>query len=283
MTDTTEAAATPLRVSKDTRLCISLAARPSNHGTRFHNHLYLELGLDYLYKAFTTTDIEAAIGSVRALGIRGCSISMPFKEACLDLVDTVHDSAATIRSVNTIVITDGELESFNTDYLAIEQLLTDRGVPSTDPFVVCGSGGMAKAIVAVLHNGGFTSGTVVGRNEATGRALADRYGYAWEPRGGTLRPRLVINATPVGMAGGADAGALPLPPPVIDGAATILDVVAMPAVTPLVARARAGGKQVIAGVEVAAIQAAEQFVRYTGVRPTGEQVTAASAFARANP
>lgn len=39
MIDTTEAMATPLRISKDTRLCISLAARPSNHGTRCHNHL----------------------------------------------------------------------------------------------------------------------------------------------------------------------------------------------------------------------------------------------------
>lgn len=49
-------------LSKDTRLCISLAARPSNIGTRFHNHLYDELGLDFIYKAFTTTDIAGAIG-----------------------------------------------------------------------------------------------------------------------------------------------------------------------------------------------------------------------------
>ena len=46
-------------LSKDTRLCISLAARPSNIGTRFHNYLYEVLGLDYVYKAFTTTDIAA--------------------------------------------------------------------------------------------------------------------------------------------------------------------------------------------------------------------------------
>ena len=59
------------QLTKDTRLCISLAARPSNIGTRFHNYLYDELGLDFIYKAFTTTDIAAAIGGVRALGIRG--------------------------------------------------------------------------------------------------------------------------------------------------------------------------------------------------------------------
>lgn len=45
--------------------------------------------------------------------------------------------------------------------------------------------------------------------------------------------------------------------------------------------ARAAGKQVITGAEVIALQAAEQFERYTGVRPTAEQVAAASAFSRA--
>ena len=56
---------------KDMQLCISLAARPSNIGTRFHNFLYDELGLDYVYKAFTTTDLPGAVAGIRALGIRG--------------------------------------------------------------------------------------------------------------------------------------------------------------------------------------------------------------------
>ena len=50
----------PRPITKDTTLCMSLAARPSNFGTRFHNYLYEALNLDYLYKAFTTTDIAAA-------------------------------------------------------------------------------------------------------------------------------------------------------------------------------------------------------------------------------
>jgi shikimate 5-dehydrogenase len=60
-----------------------------------------------------------------------------------------------------------------------------------------------------------------------------------------------------------------------------LDVVALPALTPLVRRARAQGKQVITGPEVIALQALEQFVLYTGVRPTDDQVRRASEFSRA--
>ena len=103
-------------LNKDTTLCISLAARPSNIGTRFHNYLYDQLGIDFIYKAFTTTDIAAAIGGVRALGIRGCSVSMPFKEDVLRLVDEIEQSALAIQSVKTIVNDDGVLTASNTDY-----------------------------------------------------------------------------------------------------------------------------------------------------------------------
>src|ERR1700755_482769 len=101
-------------LNKDTRLCISLAGRPSNIGTRFHNHLYDVFGLDFIYKAFTTTDIVAGIGAVRALGIRACSVSMPFKEDVIALVDEIEPSARAIHSVNTIVNDGGVLTACNT-------------------------------------------------------------------------------------------------------------------------------------------------------------------------
>ena len=56
-----------LYLNKDTQLCMSLAARPGNFGTRFHNFLYRELGLNFIYKAFTTSDLPSAIGGVRRL------------------------------------------------------------------------------------------------------------------------------------------------------------------------------------------------------------------------
>jgi hypothetical protein len=57
-------------ITKDTVLCMSLAGRPSNVGTRLHNFLYAELDLDFVYKAFTTTDLAAAIAGIRALGLQ---------------------------------------------------------------------------------------------------------------------------------------------------------------------------------------------------------------------
>ncbi|RZT25783.1 shikimate dehydrogenase [Mycobacterium sp. BK558] len=271
-------------LNKDTRVCISLAGRPSNIGTRFHNHLYEVLGLDFLYKAFTTTDIVAAIGGVRALGIRGCSVSMPFKEDVLSLVDEVEPSAQTLRSVNTIVNDDGRLTASNTDYLAVQQLIGDNGLSSEQSVLIRGSGGMASAVGAAFADRGFAGGTIFARNAQAGRALAQRLGYEYLPDTGgpcTRTADIVVNVTPIGMAGGAEERDVAFDDSAIRHAHTVFDVVALPSETPLIAAARAAGVDVITGAQVIALQAAEQFERYTGVRPTAEQIAEASAISRA--
>jgi shikimate dehydrogenase len=262
-------------------LCISLSARPSNNGTRFHNHLYDQLDLNWIYKAFAPTDLAQAIAGVRGLGIRGCAVSMPYKEDVMALVDELDPSAKAIDSVNTIVNTDGHLKAYNTDYTAIEQLLKTNAVPTGYSVLVQGAGGMAKATVAALRDAGFTNVTVIARNETTGRALAEQYGFQWRATldGGTAD--MIINVTPIGMAGGPETDSLSFPEDAIAAAKVVFDVVALPAETPLIKAARAAGKQVITGAEVATIQALEQFVLYTGVRPTDEQVRAAEDFMRA--
>ncbi|WP_111509558.1 shikimate 5-dehydrogenase [Mycobacterium kyogaense] len=273
-------------LNKDTRVCISLAGRPSNIGTRFHNHLYDVLGLDFLYKAFTTTDIVAAIGGVRALGIRGCSVSMPFKADVLALVDEVEPSAQTLQSVNTIVndlsAPGGRLTASNTDYLAVQQLIDDNGLTSRQSVLIRGSGGMASAVGAAFADRGFRAGTILARNADAGRALADRLGYSYQSDSGAPHTAdIVVNVTPIGMAGGAEEHDLAFDEQAIRNAHTVFDVVALPSETPLIAAARQAGIGVITGAQVIALQAAEQFERYTGVRPTPEQIAEASAISRA--
>jgi shikimate dehydrogenase len=271
-------------LNKDMTLCISLSARPSNNGTRFHNYLYDQLGLNWIYKAFAPTDLAQAIAGVRGLGIRGCAVSMPYKEDVIALVDAMDPSAKAIDSVNTIVNDGGRLTAYNTDYTAIEQLLQRNAVPAESSVLLKGAGGMAKATAAALRDAGFKDVTIIARNEAAGRALADLYGFAWRAdlgAGQDATADMVINVTPVGMAGGPEADALSFPAETIEAAKVVFDVVALPAETPLIKAAREAGKQVITGAEVATIQALEQFVLYTGIRPTEEQVRDAEAFVRA--
>ena len=267
-------------LNKDMTLCISLSARPSNNGTRFHNHLYEALGLNWIYKAFAPTDLGQAIAGVRGLGIRGCAISMPYKEDVIALVDRMDATALAIDSVNTIVNDDGVLTAYNTDYAAIAQLIAQHRIDPSSSVLLRGSGGMAKATAAAFRDAGFRDVTIVARNEERGRALAGLSDFAWQAELDDAGADVLVNVTPLGMAGGSDEQALSFPEEAVSAAALVFDVVALPAETPLIRAARAAGRPVITGAEVATLQALEQFVLYTGVRPTDAQVRAAEAYMR---
>lgn len=254
-------------INRDTRLCMSLSARPGNFGTRFQNFLYEALDLNYVYKAFTTRDLPAAIGGMRALGIRGCAISMPFKEACLPLVDSIDASATAIASINTIVNDDGHLHAYNTDYIAVRALIEQHGLTPDMRLALRGSGGMAKAVACAFRDAGFRHGYIVARNAATGQKLAEVSGWAWAADMSALQADVLVNVTPIGMEGGAEKDELAFDKTVVERARAVFDVVADPPETPLIRLARSLGKPVMTGAEVIVLQAVEQFVLYTGVRP----------------
>ena len=91
---------------------------------------------------------------------------------------------------------------------------------------------------------------------------------------------MLVNVTPIGMAGGPEVDSLAFDADVIDRASIVFDVVALPVETPLIRYGREHGKKVITGAEVAALQAVEQFVLYTGKRPSDELVEEAAKHAR---
>ena len=268
-------------INKDTQLCMSLSGRPGNFGTTFHNYLYDKLGLNFIYKAFTTQDIEHAIKGVRALGIRGCAVSMPFKEACMPFLDEIHPSAQAIESVNTIVNDNGFLRAYNTDYIAIVKLIEKYHLNKNAKVIVHGSGGMAKAVVAAFKNSGFEKLKIYARNVKTGQYLAALYGYEYIDSLENQKADILVNVTPIGMKGGKEEMDLAFPKALIDNASVAFDVVAIPAETPFIRYAQAQGKQTISGAEVIVLQAVEQFELYTHQRPSDELIAEAAAFARA--
>ncbi len=185
------------------------------------------------------------------------------------------------RLVNTIVNDDGVLTAHNTDYSAIAQLIERDRLDPAASVLLRGSGGMAKATAAAFRDAGFTRVTIVARNEQNGRMLADLYGFSWRPRSETPPQTSSSTSTPIGMAGGAEEHTLAFSEEAIAAASVVFDVVALPADTPLIAAARSAGTPVITGAEVATLQALEQFVLYTGIRPSAEQVREAEEFMRA--
>jgi shikimate dehydrogenase len=269
-----------LTIGRSTTLCMSLSGRPGSFGSRFHNHLYQALALDYLYKAFSTHDLASAIAGVRALGIRGCSVSMPFKEACIPLLDDLGPTARAISSVNTIVNDAGRLTGHNTDYAAVLTLLRELELSSDTRVALRGSGGMAKAVAHALREAGFENVLILARNVAEGTALAQALSYEQRTElAANDRPALLINATPIGMSGGPESDALPFEAATIAQCQVAFEVVAIPEETPFVRAARDNKKRVVTGGRVLVLQGLDQFVLYTGQRPNEQQLSAAAAYA----
>lgn len=197
-------------------------------------------------------------------------------------MDELDPSAAAIDAVNTIVNTDGYLKAYNTDYTAVVTALKNHEVDKNLTVLVRGSGGMAKAVVAAFRDSGFSKLTIASRNQLTGQALAEKYGFNWCDETSLIEigeAEVLVNVTPLGMSGGNE-GQLSFPEEMIEKSKVIFEVIAMPIETPLYEMGLKHNKTIITGMEIMALQAAIQFELYTGIILTAEQVKRASEFSR---
>ncbi len=265
------------RVTANTRLCISIAARPGRWGVTVHNAAYEALGLDFLYKACGVSDLPGAVAGIRALGIRGCGVSMPFKVAILALLDGVEPLAREVGAVNTVVNTEGKLLGYNTDVVAATAALTRVGVTSRSSVLLLGAGGAARAVRTALRALGVSAVTVACRDAGRGKEFVDGTGFEpvdWSYREDRLCD-YVVNATPVGMS--PDVEDCPLTTSYLQTVRGVIELVATPRETQLVRQALALGRAVSTGPEFSLDQAAAQFELYTGVSAPREVMARAMA------
>lgn len=254
-------------VDKDTQLCISLASRPSNLGSTLHNAAYEALGLNFVYKAFGTNDLEGALTGVRALNIRGCSVSMPFKEAVLPLLDELDETARIIGAVNTIVNDSGMLTGYNTDAVGARKALESIRAEPGEIVLLLGAGGAARAIVFALRQIGFSQVRVSNRDPSKIKHLDSILHcevVPWVERHQTGAD-LLINATPVGMS--PDFDQAPMEAGFLSQVRAVMDVVVSPMESSLIKLARTMGKEIAAGYLMSLEQAIAQFRLYTGEVP----------------
>ncbi|MBS3809084.1 MAG: shikimate dehydrogenase, partial [Desulfobacterales bacterium] len=78
-----------------------------------HNRAFLSAGYDAVYVAFDTDDPAGAADSIRTLGIRGASVTIPHKADIMAHLDEIDENARSTGAVNTIVNRDGRLFFFS--------------------------------------------------------------------------------------------------------------------------------------------------------------------------
>jgi shikimate dehydrogenase len=233
------------------------------------NAAFAAADLDWAFLAFEVAPdrVAAALDGVRALGIRGLSVTMPHKEAVAALVDRASDDALALGAVNCVVHENGALVGHNTDGPGfVDALRAETGLDVAGRRVVLvGAGGAARAIALALGRAGAADVAVVNRTPARAEVAAALAGAAGRvgDASDVESADLVVNATPVGM---LDA-ALPVAADLIHPGQVVADIVYHPSTTPLLAAAAEREAACINGLGMLVHQAAHAFRLWTGREP----------------
>ena len=248
-------------------LCGSIASHPSKVGQAIHNAMYKHLGLEFVYVAFEIADSKAAADAIRTLGIRGVGVTMPHKVTIMPFLDRIDPIALEIGAVNTVVNDDGILTGHNVDWLGAMRALEEKDVViSGKRAFVVGAGGAARAVAFGLKRLG-ASVSIFNRTPEKARVLAESLGVHF---GGDLSALsgdydILVHTTSAGYI--SQPGICIIPESILEPGKVVMDVVAEPLISPLLAMAQQAGCLSISGHRMRLHQAAAQFEMYTGRAP----------------
>ena len=229
-----------------------------------HNGVFLKTGLNAVYLAFETKDIDGCLQGIKALGIRGMSVTIPHKSVIIPLLDEVDDLAKRIGAVNTIVNSENRLVGYNTDALGVLKALEDKIELSGRNCLIIGAGGAARAVGFIMKENNVDL-CITNRSYDKGEALARSLGCPFVPLKdmGDIHADLLIQTTPVGMYPHDDQCIVPRE--LLKKGMVVMDIVYNPIETKLLSLARIQGCITISGLWMFVHQGAEQFRLWTGL------------------
>jgi 3-dehydroquinate dehydratase/shikimate dehydrogenase len=243
-----------------------LVGKPVSHSVSpaMHNAAFAAMRRDAVYLPFLAASVEDFVTFARAFGIKGASVTTPYKVAMLDHVDEVYAVARRIGAINTVHVAAGRWLGGNTDIAAFLQPLQNRVPLDGLATAVVGAGGAARAVaVAVASSGARVRVHSRNRQQAEGVAvLASAEVGPWPPEPHSWD--LLINCTPVGTFPRVDE--TPIAADQLTGR-YVYDLVYNPTTTRLIREARMAGCQTIGGLDMLVAQAEEQLQWWTGTRP----------------
>lgn len=241
-----------------------IIGRPVAHSVSpaMHNAAFGATGCDAVYLPLPAVDVQDFVTFGRGMGLKGASVTIPYKVPALDVVDRADDLAREVGAVNTIRDVGGEWEGWNTDVPGFLRPLSERGIDLRGSrAAVLGAGGSARAVAAALKSVGADV-VIHARRRQAAMDLAERSGArpgSWPPAPGSWD--VLVNCTPIGMHPETEES--PLSPDALTGG-LIYDLVYNPAETRLLREGVAAGCRTIGGLDMLVAQAQEQFQLWTG-------------------
>lgn len=245
---------------------------------------------NYEYAAFDVLpkNLRDALKGLSALGIAGCNVTVPHKEAVIEFLDEISADARLVGAVNTIHVDNEMLVGHNTDVDGVvEALKPFREQIANQAVTIFGAGGGARAVVYALISF-FRPEQIFVINRDTSRAellkkfFADSQNYRnikvdelhdLNEAEAIMKSKLVVNATAVGMFPTVGESIM------LDDSADLegkifFDLVYNPVHTLFLKNARRKNAIIVSGLEMLYHQAAKSFELWTGVAMPLEMVRA---------
>jgi shikimate dehydrogenase len=223
---------------------VGLIGWPTSHSLSppMQNAGFAALGLDWAYVPLPTPPelLADAVRGLAAMGFAGANVTIPHKQAVLELCDELDGIAQRAGSVNTLVFADGRVLGSSTDGDAVTSQIDAQGRRA----LVLGAGGSSRAVVEALERAGAEV------------RVSSRKLPGWPPTADGYD--VLVNATPV-------KEELLVAP---HEALQVVDLAYLPdgRDTALVVAARAAGcETVVDGLDVLLFQGAAAFERWTGL------------------
>ena len=251
----------------ETRAC--LLAHPAKHSLSpaMHNAALEFLGIAARYEArdVPPEHLSAALNDLRGSSLWGVNLSIPHKEAALELVDSISLEARAIGAINTVVNRDGLLHGLNTDAPGFLASLKEAGCKVAGLNVmVLGAGGAARGVAWALQQAGANV-NIWNRSTDRARQLCDEFGLNLvidsELEQQVKSADLLVNTTSVGLENPLES---PLQLGILPQSGWVCDIVYRPLETKLLADARVAGLTPIDGLGMLVHQGALALEAWTG-------------------
>ena len=260
----------PRTINGETEL-YGIIGNPVHHtlSPLLHNAAFAALGLNCVYVPLPTVGLAAGVAGLKALGFKGVSVTIPFKEEVFPLIDVMDPVAEKIGAVNTLRIDSGDdpadrrVFGSNTDWVGANRALAEKIKLKGSRVLLVGAGGAARAIGFGLLEAGAEV-LLTNRTREKGVGLARQLGCEFvdfEALPG-LQADGLVNATSVGMV--PAVAQTPVASDLLKNFAVVMDIVYAPLQTRLLCEAKAAGCQVIDGLAMLLYQGAAQFELWTG-------------------
>ena len=174
-----------------------------------HNAGFDALDLDAVYLPLEASDIDDFSSFVRVVGLRGASVTAPFKEDIASCVSEMDETAEAVGAVNTVLCDGDQWVGRNTDVTGFLAPLIGRMSLAGKRAVVIGAGGAARGVAWGLVQQGAevrVCARRLERAESVSRSVGAEAGEmppaadSWD---------LLVNTTPVGTFPNCDESPLP--------------------------------------------------------------------------